>query len=126
MASKDEGVSGVGFRSLLVYQRMMDLTLLVYDLTKRLPNDERYGLISQMRRAGVSVVSNFVEGYHKKSAREKDVYLERSMTSLHELDAQVEICFRLGFILEEDYNNFSHKKGEVGYLLFRYRKQISA
>lgn len=116
--------SNRGFRNLIVWKRMEELVMLVYKLTNKLPTDEKFGLISQMRRAVVSVLSNFVEGYLKRSKKEKKVYLERSETSLLELDAQAEVCFVLRYFSEKDFQIFSQKKGEVGYLLYRYKSKI--
>lgn len=101
-----------GFRKLIVWQRMTELVKLVYHLTNNLPKSETFGLISQIRRAVVSVISNFVEGYLKSSKKEKVVYLERSMTSLMELDAQAEICVVLGYFAENDFETFSQKRSE--------------
>lgn len=113
-----------GYKKLIVYQRMIRLIVLVYELMKLLPDEEKYGLKSQMKRAAVSVLSNFVEGYLKKSIREKDQFLERSTTSLHELDAQADVCLYLGYWSDVDYSRFSLKHREVAYLLFRYRGTI--
>ena len=113
-----------GFRNLIVWKRMQELVALVYKLCKSLPEDEKYGLISQMKRAAVSVLSNFVEGYLKSSKKEKLLYLERSATSLLELEAQVEVCLVLGYLNESDSQIFSQKKPEVGYLLHRYKSKI--
>jgi four helix bundle protein len=103
---------------------MQELVVLVYELTKNLPADEKYGLTSQMRRAVVSVLSNFVEDYLKSSKKEKLVYLERSGTSLLELDAQAEVCLVLTYFAEEDFRAFANKRAEVGYLLHRYKGKI--
>ena|SRR3989344_5867933 len=113
-----------GFRNLIVWKRMMELVVLVYKLTKDFPTDEKFGLVSQMRRAVVSVLSNFVEGYLKSSKKEKLVYMERSATSLLELDAQAEVCLALTYFAEEDFRAFANKKAEVGYLLHRYKEKI--
>jgi len=115
-----------GYRKLIVYQRMISLVILVYKLTKPYPKEEKYNIVSQMRRAVVSVVSNFVEGYLKKSPKEKDQYLERSMTSLHELDTQSEISFKLKFLTTPKYSSLVDKINEVAYLLHRYRLKVNA
>lgn len=114
----------VSYKKLIVYQRMMELVLLAYELTRLLPDDERYGLTSQMRRAVVSVISNFVEGYLKRSWKEKRLYLERSQTLLHELETQADICFHLSYWSESHLSKFSDKAGEVGYLLSRYTGKV--
>jgi four helix bundle protein len=77
-----------------------------------------------MRRAIVSVLSNFVEGYLKKSNKEKLHFMEISHTSLLELEAQAEICTILKYWKEEDYALFTKKHNEVGFLLSRYTAKI--
>lgn len=113
-----------GFRKLIVWKRMQELVVLVYKLANKLPREEKYGLISQMKRAIVSVLSNFVEGYLKSSKKEKLVYMERSKTSLLEVDAQIEVCLVLGFLTQENVGEFMHKRDEVSYLLYRYQAKI--
>lgn len=72
----------------------------------------------------VSVISNFVEGYLKRSSKEKLQFLERSETSLMELEAQSEICLILKYWIENEYDLFEAKRREVGYLLRRYVEAI--
>lgn len=113
-----------GYHKLLLWNRLKELLILVYQLTKKLPREESFGLVSQMRRAMVSVISNFVEGYLKRSLKEKLLFMERAETSLMELEAQSEICLILEFWNSVDYSIFDAKRGEVAYLLRRYISAI--
>lgn len=113
-----------GYQQLLVYQRILELVVLVYRLTKKLPSDEKFGLVTQMRRAVVSVLSTFVEGYLKSSQQEKRHYLEMATTSLLELEAQSQVCHLLRYWTNLDHQAFMKKKNEVGYLLHRYKTAI--
>lgn len=113
-----------GYHKLLIWQRLKEFIKLVYLLTSKLPKSEEFCLRPQMRRAIVSVISNFVEGYLKKSKKEKLRFLEIAQTSLMELEAQGEICRILDYWTEEDYNKFDEKRGEIAYLLFRYSAEI--
>ena len=70
----------------------------IYKLTRDYPSDEKFGLISQMRRCAVSVASNISEGFGRKSKKEIVQFLYISSGSLSELKTQVEISKRLGFI----------------------------
>ena len=70
----------------------------IYKLTRDYPSDEKFGLISQMRRCSVSVPSNISEGFGRKSKKEIVQFLYISSGSLSELKTQVEISKRLGFI----------------------------
>lgn len=114
-----------GYHKLLVWQRLRELLIITYQLINKLPSSEDFGLKSQMRRAIVSVLSNFVEGYLKKSAKEKVHFMEIAVTSLMELEAQSEICLILNYWNEEDYAKFEVKRGEVGYLLYKYSSKIT-
>jgi four helix bundle protein len=113
-----------GYHKLLLWQRLKEFIKLVYFLTDKLPQSENFGLKPQMRRCMVSVISNFVEGYLKTSNKHKASFLEISNTSLLELEAQGEICRILDYWKEEDYNLFDQKRGEVAFLLFRYKNAI--
>lgn len=91
-----------------------------------MPKSEEFGLKSQMRRAVVSVMSNFVEGYMKRSIKEKVHYMEISETSLLELEAQSEISLMLKYWTEKEYGEFDKKRSEAGYFLFRYKSKIGS
>jgi four helix bundle protein len=112
------------YHKLLVWKRMVELIKLVYSLTDKLPKGEEFALKSQMRRAMVSVISNFVEGYLKFSIKHKKSFMEIALTSLLELEAQSEICKILEYWTEEEYDLFEIKRGEVGFLLYRYSSAI--
>lgn len=113
-----------GYHKLIVWERLKELIKLTYLLTDKLPKSEDFCLKSQMRRAVISVVSNFVEGYLKRSKKEKRRFLEIAITSLMELEAQGEICLILDHWTLEEYQKFDEKRGEVSYLLFRYTASV--
>lgn len=77
-----------------------------------------------MRRAIVSVMSNFVEGYLKRSMKEKHHFMEIAETSLLELEAQSEICLLLHYWTNSDYETFDKQRSEAGYMLYRYKSKI--
>ena len=88
------------YEDLIVWQRAMDLVEEVYKLVKLLPNEENYGLASQMRRAAVSIPSNIAEGYGRGTSAEYARFLGIARDSLYEAETQLEIAVRLGFIEE--------------------------
>ena len=112
------------YHKLIVWQRLKELLILTYKLIDLLPRSEEFGLKSQMKRAIVSVLSNFVEGYLKRSKKEKLYFMEISETSLMELEAQGEICYILNFWSQDNLGEFENKRKECGYLLYRYKSKI--
>ena len=79
------------------------LAVRVYLLTASFPKDERFGLVDQMRRAGVSVMSNLAEGCGRTSPRDQAHFSQIAFGSLLELDAQHQLALDLGFLNTDDY-----------------------
>lgn len=92
------------FEKLLVYQEARNLVVSVYKLAKRFPNDERFGLTAQLRRAIVSVPSNLAEGSGRVSVREKIHFLGIAFGSLMEAFCQLQIATDLGYITEAEFD----------------------
>lgn len=113
--------SNKSYHKLIVWEKLKELLLLTYQLTEDLPSSEKFGLTSQMRRASVSALSNFVEGYLKQSSKEKLHFMEISETSLLELEAQSEVCLMLSYWTAAEYNMFDKKRSSASYFLYRYR-----
>lgn len=90
-------------KDLQVWQEAMQLGQQVYQLTAQFPEDERFGLISQMRRAAISVPSNIAEGAARQHTKEWLQFLRVASGSLAELDTQAELAVSLGF-LRQDMN----------------------
>ena len=90
------------YKDLTVWQKAMDLTEEVYKLVKRLPKEETYALSDQMRRSVVSVPSNIAEGHGRETKNEFRSFLSFARGSLSELETQLLICVRLGYLSECD------------------------
>ena len=90
------------YKELLVWQKGMELAERVYRLTEKFPPEERFGLISQMRRAAVSAPSNITEGQARQSTREFLQFISHAMGSLAELETQLILSERLGRWTTED------------------------
>lgn len=113
-----------GYHKLILWQKLKELLTLTYKLTDKLPKSEEFGIRPQMRRAIVSVISNFVEGYLKSSNKDKNRFMEIAETSLMELEGQSEVCLMLNYWSKEDYEIFDKKRSEAGYFLYRYRLSL--
>lgn len=90
------------FRDLVVWQKAMDLVALVYAVTRRFPEDERYALVSQLKRASVSIPSNIAEGYGRHSTADYVRFLQIALGSLNELQTQMELSIRLKFVERDE------------------------
>jgi four helix bundle protein len=86
------------FKDLIVWQKSMELVEKVYKITESFPTKEQFGLISQMRRAAVSIPSNIAEGYGRNSTGSYIQFLSIARGSLLELETQLELSKRLNFI----------------------------
>lgn len=107
----------VQYSDLSVWQKAMDLVEAIYRLTRTFPNDERFGLISQMQRAAVSIPSNIAEGYGRKSTKAYINYLSISYGSLLELETQIQIGCRLQYLDRTTMDNLLVQTNEVGRML---------
>lgn len=106
------------FQDLIVWQKAHMLTLEIYKVTKRFPKEEVYGLISQMRRAAVSVSANVAEGYKKRGKLDKARFLNISEGSLNEI--------KYYLILSKDLNYLSSEYDKLNLLVDEISKLLSA
>ncbi len=107
------------YRQLLVWQKARSLAVAVYQATETFPKSEIYGLTSQVRRAGVSVVSNIAEGQGRLTKGEFRHFLGQSRGSLLELETQLDIAFELGYLNPSYHELLLHRTYEVLGLLSR-------
>ena len=105
------------FRDLKVWRDAMILVEEVYKLSARFPGTERFGLTSQIRRAAVSIPSNIGEGKRRKRQRAFLNHLDIALGSQGELEVQLELAQRLGFISREDVDPVMNRVAEVGRML---------
>jgi four helix bundle protein len=111
---------GQAFRDLQVWQRAIQLTVVIYRLTQGFPREEIYGLSSQIRRSAVSIPSNIAEGQGRLSAGEFRQFLGISRGSNHELQTQLEIARSLEFgdsVLINQAESLSQEVGKMIYAL---------
>lgn len=95
------------FEDLLVWQKSHELALKIYRITKDFPSEEKFGLVSQMRRAAVSVTANIVEGFRKRGKKDKINFYNIAQGSLDELRYYVILAKDLGYSdleLQKDIN----------------------
>ena len=114
------------FRELLVWQKGIRLSVLVYRLSKQFPREETYGLSDQMRRAAVSIPSNIAEGAGRLNSREYRQYLGVARGSSFELQTQLTIARELGFGDIEQLREAESSCDEIGKMIFGVIRTLSA
>jgi len=121
------------FEDLVVFQRALDLMVVVYRITKAFPTEERFGLTQQLRRAAVSVVSNLAEGQGRLTSGEWRQFLGQSRGSLFELQAQVIAARRLAYVDDKQHEQLRSAirrvaeplKGLIAYVTTRPKAAIN-
>jgi len=101
------------YRDLLVWQRGISLVKDIYALTRGFPDDERFGLASQMRRAAVSVPSNIAEGHARQHRKEFRQFPHVTLGSLAELDTQLTLAGELGYATDSEIAPINKKLVEL-------------
>jgi len=112
-------------KNLDVWTLSMELARMVYRLTAAYPNEERFGLVSQMRRAAVSIPSNIAEGAARDSDNEFRNFLSIARSSLSELDTQFDLSYDLGFVparLRSEVDELLSRVDRMLYALHRVKK----
>jgi four helix bundle protein len=112
------------FEKLEVWQKAIDFADDVYAVTRSFPDEERFGLTSQMRRAAVSVSSNIAEGGARHSRDDYARLLEIAAGSLFEVISQATIAERRGFLREHDYQRLYQAAEVQSRMLSGLRKSI--
>ena len=114
------------YRNLKVYERSYKAGLAIYELTKRYPEEEKYGIVSQMRRASTSIPLNIAEGYAKKSSQEEfKRFLLMAIGSANEMSVLLEYSKDLGYISLERYEKAIKEYDEIGKMLSSLIKKIA-
>lgn len=114
------------YRELLIWQKGMDITEKVYQLTKSFPMEEQYGLTSQIKRSSISIPSNIAEGYGRNSTKSNLHFTKIARGSLFELETQLLLANKLNFIKnEEDYTTIMYLITEESKMISSFIKKLS-
>lgn len=111
------------FQDLIVWQKAHKLTLAIYKISKLFPCEERFGLVSQIRRASASICANIAEG-HKKSTRDFVRFLDISQGSLQETKYHLILAKDLEYLNINSFHELSDLSDEVGKMLSRLIQKL--
>lgn len=105
------------YRELVAWQKAMDLAADIYRITKTFPQNELYGITSQLRRASVSVPANIAEGQGRQTTGEFRQFLGHARGSLLETETHTLLAMRLGYIPKADGEALLKQTAELGKVL---------
>jgi four helix bundle protein len=112
------------YKDLLVWKKAHELVLYVYKQTSTFPNDEKYNLTTQIRRAATSVPTNIAEGCGRFTQRDFAQYLQVAFGSSHEVEYLVFLSYELGYLTDEHYKNLHVQVNEVKAMLISLLNKV--
>jgi len=113
------------YRDLIVWQKSMKMVTLIYQILKQFPNDEKFGLTSQIKRSSVSIPSNIAEGYGRNYTKDYARFLQIARGSLFECQTQLQIGINLNFINENQLQGIKALSTEIEKMLNSLIKKLT-
>ena len=113
------------YENLEAWIKGVDLAVIIYEITRKFPKEEIYGLTSQIRRAVISISSNLAEGAGRSSKKDFRRFVGIAMGSLNETESLLIVASKLGFIDEQAYLSIRSKTEELGRILNGLKKYLS-
>jgi len=114
------------FRDLEIWQRSIELVEEIYKVTKSFPQEEMYGISSQLRRAAVSIPSNIAEGFVRFFGKEFRQFLYVSLGSCAEVSTQIVIANRLGYLEQKKADVLSNEIEQISKMIMGLIKKVKA
>lgn len=112
------------YRELRVWQKAMRLAYYIYTFTQSFPDEERFGLTSQIRRSAVSIPSNIAEGSGRKTNKEFTHFLHIALGSANELSTQLEIGYLLNYLKKEEFEEILDQCDHTSKMLRNLMKSL--
>ena len=113
------------YQELKIWQRAVDLSVTIYELTSSFPDTEKYNLILQMRKSVVSIASNIAEGSGRGTDKDFVRFLSIALGSSFELQTQLIISERLKIIDEEKFENIDGSIEELKKMIWGFKKSLA-
>jgi four helix bundle protein len=112
------------YRKLSIWQKSMSLVTEIYSEVKIFPSDELFALTSQIKKSAVSIPSNIAEGYGRTGTKDYLRFLNIALSSLFELQTQLEIAYNLKFLKESNFNKLYENTREIERMLTSFIRKI--
>ncbi len=111
-------------KNLIVFQKADELALRIYKLTEKFPRHEIFGLTSQLRRAALSIPTNIVEGYSRRSKKELAQFINIALGSLAETEYLLDFSKKLNYVASDNNMELEELLEEVGKLLWSFYRSL--
>lgn len=112
------------YEHLKIWRESVELASLIYKITKKFPKSEIFGIVSQLRRAVVSIPSNVAEGSGRNSPKDFCRFIDIAIGSLNETESLLVVSLKLEYLSNEEFNELMCKIKELGNLLGGFRKYL--
>jgi len=112
------------FKNIKVWEKAHNLVVEIYKITKCFPYSERYGLTSQVRRSAVSIPTNIVEGYKRRSEKDFAHFLNLADSSLEETKYHLFLALDLKYLSKNEYDRLFTLSEEIGKMLCGFQKSL--
>ena len=107
-----------------LWRRAIEFVVSLYKATESFPNEEKFGLTSQVRRAAMSIAANIAEGAARTSTKEFLQFLSISQGSASEVDTELVIALRLGYLNDKEYDTFRRTLDDIGMMITRLSQRL--
>lgn len=118
-------MSRFGFEKLEVWQKAIEVTALIYQITKGFPDDERYGLTNQLRRSATSIAANIAEGSGRQSTKDFQRFIGISYATLMETVSHLYVARSQAYIQPEDMENLLNQLESISRMLSGLNRSLS-
>ncbi len=112
------------FKELKVWQKARKLVKVIYDASAEFPNEEKFGLTSQMRRCAISIPSNIAEGSGRRTNKDFSHFLDIALGSTFELETQINLCLDLNFIQSEMECKMIENVSEIQKMIISLQRKL--
>ncbi len=114
------------FKELKIWNNSMELVVQVYKLTQKFPNEEKFNLISQIRRCATSIPSNIAEGAGRNSDKELNQFLGIAKGSSFELQTQLILSNKLAFMNNDDFHKLNNSVSEIQRMISGFQANLQS
>ncbi|MBU4338308.1 four helix bundle protein [Patescibacteria group bacterium] len=113
------------YENLKIWQESLEIAILIYSVTKKFPKDEIFGIVSQIRRAVISISSNIAEGSGRTTRKEFSRFIDIAIGSLNETENLLIISLKLSYLFQKDFDVLIIKIKHLGILLGGFKKYLN-